>query len=147
METPFSFGKIVSGKEFTDREKETDWLIQQWSVKTNSMIISPRRWGKSSLVQHASDKFRKKNPQKIFCFIDLFNVRSEQEFYEVFAKEIIRATASGWEEAVRNVKTFFKQLVPKLRRRRVRQRLTHGSTDFAARKSSSADWRILFFKR
>ncbi len=114
MDTPFSFGKIVSGKEFTDREKETEWLMKQWAAKTNSMIISPRRWGKSSLVQHASDKFRKKNPGKIFCFIDLFNVRSEHEFYEVFSREVIRATSSSWEEGIRNVKLFFKQLVPKL---------------------------------
>lgn len=114
MDTPFSFGKIVSGNEFTDREKETAWLLQQWSVKTNSMIISPRRWGKSSLIQHAAEKFGKKYPGKIFVFIDLFNVRSEQEFYELYSREVIRATADTWEEAVRNVKTFFKMLIPKL---------------------------------
>ncbi len=80
METPFSFGKIVSGKEFTDRENETAWLIQKWQAKNNCMIISPRRWGKSSLVEHAVRKMQQQYAGKLFCFIDLYNVRSEQEF-------------------------------------------------------------------
>lgn len=43
METPFSFGKIVSHPDFTDREKETAWREQQIMAKNNCMIISPRR--------------------------------------------------------------------------------------------------------
>ena len=114
METPFSFGKIVSGKEFTDRENETVWLRQQWQAKNNCMIISPRRWGKSSLVEHAVRKMEQQYAGKLFCFIDLYNVRSEQEFYEVFARELLKATANSWEEIARNAKTFFKHLIPRL---------------------------------
>jgi hypothetical protein len=114
METPFSFGKIVTGKEFTDRQKQTAWLLEQWNAKNNCMIISPRRWGKSSLVQHAALKMQKQYPGKLFCFIDLYNVRSEQEFYEVFARELLKTTSNSWEEMIRNAKTFFKHLIPRL---------------------------------
>ena len=114
METPFSFGKIVAGKEFTDREKETAWLLEQWNAKNNCMIISPRRWGKSSLVQHAVLKMQKQHARKLICFIDLYNVRSEQEFYEVFARELLKTTSNSWEEMIRNAKTFFKHLIPRL---------------------------------
>lgn len=114
MDTPFTFGRIVEGPEFTNRQKETDWLQQQWSAKNNCMIISPRRWGKSSLVLHAAQKLRRNNAKAVFCFIDLYNVRSEQEFYETFSREILKATATGWQEIVRNSKAFFKQLTPKL---------------------------------
>lgn len=114
METPFSFGKIVDHPDFTDREKETAWLEQQVRAKNNCMIISPRRWGKSSLVQHAATKIKKKHPNKIFCFIDLYNIRSEQEFYETFSKEILKATAGNLEELLKNTKNFFKQILPKI---------------------------------
>lgn len=114
MDTPFSFGKIVSGHDFTDREKETAWLTEQWNAKNNSMLISPRRWGKSSLVQRAALKMKRQNPDTIFCFIDLYNVRTEAEFYEMFTRELLKAVSGNWEEIVRNTKTFFKHLIPRL---------------------------------
>ena len=49
-ETPFIFGKIATEKNFTDRELETATLVQNFSSLINTIIISPRRWGKSSLV-------------------------------------------------------------------------------------------------
>ena len=51
METPFIFGKIATEKNFTDREKETASLVQNFTSLINTIIISPRRWGKSSLVK------------------------------------------------------------------------------------------------
>jgi uncharacterized protein len=114
MDTPFSFGKIVGEPDFTDREKESLWLQQQVLAKNNCMLISPRRWGKSSLVQHAAGKIRKKHPNKVFCFIDLYNIRTEKEFYEAYSREIIKATANNLDEIAKTVKTFFKQIIPKI---------------------------------
>ena len=54
METPFIFGKIATEKNFTDREKETADLVQNFMSLINTIIISPRRWGKSSLVNKAA---------------------------------------------------------------------------------------------
>jgi hypothetical protein len=113
-ETPFTFGKIVERPDFTDREKETAWLEQHIHAKNNCMLISPRRWGKSSLIQHAAEKIRKQHPTKIFCFIDLFNIRTEKEFYEVFSREIVKATASNLDEIAKTVKNFFKSIIPKM---------------------------------
>ena len=50
MEVPFIFGKIATEKNFTDRENETADLVQNFTSLINTIIISPRRWGKSSLV-------------------------------------------------------------------------------------------------
>lgn len=46
--------------------------------------------------------------------LDIFNVRSEAEFYEHFAKEILKATADRWEEMAENAKTFLSHLLPKI---------------------------------
>ena len=54
METPFIFGKIATDKNFTDRDKETAELVQNFKSLINTIIISPRRWGKSSLVNKAA---------------------------------------------------------------------------------------------
>ena len=48
---PFKFGTIVEGDFFTDRVEETAVLLQKLDSENHLVLISPRRLGKSSLVQ------------------------------------------------------------------------------------------------
>lgn len=114
METPFIFGKIATEKNFTDREVETAHLVQNFKSLINTIIISPRRWGKSSLVNRAAKLAMEEDSKLRICHIDLFNVRNEQHFHSLLAQEVIAATSSKWEEAVENAKSFFSRLVPKI---------------------------------
>lgn len=114
METPFIFGKIATEKNFTDREEETAHLISNFRSLINTIIISPRRWGKSSLVHKAATLASKKEKNLRVCTLDLFNVRSEAHFYTLLAQTVINATSSRWKDAVENAKKFFSRIVPKL---------------------------------
>lgn len=114
METPFIFGKIATEKNFTDREVETSNLIQSFTSLINTIIISPRRWGKSSLVNKASKLAMEQDSKLRICHIDLFNVRSEEHFYSLLAQKVIAATSSKWEDAIENAKCFLSHLVPKI---------------------------------
>lgn len=114
METPFIFGKIATEKNFTDREVETAHLVQNFKSLINTIIISPRRWGKSSLVNRAAKLAMEEDSKLRICHIDLFNVRNEQHFHSLLAQKVIAATSSKWEEAVDNAKNFFSHLVPKI---------------------------------
>ena len=53
MDIPFVFGKIADGEDFTDRVVDTEKLKNNFRGLVNTIIISPRRWGKTSLVNHA----------------------------------------------------------------------------------------------
>jgi len=113
-DSPFIYGTTVSSKSFTNREVETKKLTSNLLNGINTMIISPRRWGKSSLVEKVIyDINRKQKPIKAIV-IDLFSVSGEEEFLETFAREIIKASSSKWEEWMKSGKEFFKRLVPKL---------------------------------
>ena len=114
METPFIFGKIATEKNFTDREVETAYLVQNFTSLINTIIISPRRWGKSSLVNKAAKLAMEQDSLLRICHIDLFNARNEEHFYSLLAQKIITATSTKWEEAVESAKNFFSQLVPKI---------------------------------
>lgn len=114
METPFVFGKIATEKNFTDREQETAYLVTQFTSLINTIIISPRRWGKSSLVNKAAKLAMELDSKLRICHIDLFNVRNEEHFYSLLAQHVIAATSSRWEEAIENAKKFFSRLVPKI---------------------------------
>lgn len=100
METPFVFGKIASHQDFTDRVVETQHLLDNFRGLVNTVLISPRRWGKSSLVAKASEIYAQESDKNIVVHIDLFNCRTVDKFYETFAKELISATNTAFEEFV-----------------------------------------------
>lgn len=114
METPFIFGKIATEKNFTDREKETADLVRNFTSLINTIIISPRRWGKSSLVNKAAKLAMNQDSRLRICHIDLFNVRDEEHFYSLLAQKVISATSTKWEDAVASAKSLFSHLVPKI---------------------------------
>jgi len=113
MQIPFNFGKVVKTTQFINREKEINSLSLNLESHINTLLISPRRWGKSSLVAKVADRMQKDNKKIRFCFIDLFFIRDEEEFYEVFATEIIKATSNKWQEWAENGKRFLLKLIPR----------------------------------
>ena len=114
MEAPFIFGRIATDENFTDREQETAHLVNNFESLINTIIISPRRWGKSSLVNKAAKMAMEEDKKLRICTVDLFNVKTEEQFYTVFARSIIQSTSGRWEEAVENAKKFFSHIVPKI---------------------------------
>jgi uncharacterized protein len=112
METPFVFGKIASDKNFTDRKAETERLVSNFGSSVNTILISPRRWGKSSVVAKAADISSKKEKNIRFCFIDLNNVRSEEQFYQQLATKVLNASATKTRILIENTRKFFGKLIP-----------------------------------
>ena len=114
MKTPFIFGKLAKDDNFTDRTNETARLVTNFKALINTILISPRRWGKSSLVHKAADIAEKEDSGLRICMVDLFNVRTEEQFYMTLAQSIIASTATKWEEALANATRFLSRFVPKV---------------------------------
>ena len=72
---PFIFGVATSGDNFTDREKETERLLLNFQHGVNTVLISPRRWGKTSLVQKVS-RLAQSDKLKI-VYLDIFSYQPE----------------------------------------------------------------------
>ena len=53
MENPFKFGTIVEAEYFTDRVAEVAYISQFVMSANHLVLISPRRFGKSSVVAKA----------------------------------------------------------------------------------------------
>lgn len=113
-EAPFIYGTTVSAHAFTNRDTELKKLSSNLLHGINTSIISPRRWGKSSLVEKAVADIQQKHKSIKVVGIDLFSVGSEEEFLELFAREVIKASSAKWQEWVNSGKDFFKKLTPKL---------------------------------
>ncbi|MEP2670715.1 MAG: ATP-binding protein [Cyclobacteriaceae bacterium] len=112
MQSPFSFGKRVSTKSFVNRTDEIKRLTLNLRSGINTMIISPRRWGKSSLVVETAKRLSKEKDLR-FCFIDMFSISSEAEFYQVFSQEVIKASSTKAEEWLKSGSEMLKAVIPK----------------------------------
>lgn len=111
MEIPFVFGKAVTGSHFTDREAETRTLVNNFTYGVNTIIISPRRYGKTSLVKKAGEVSQGKDLKIIY--VDIFTARTPQEFGEIYAAAIIKQTSTKMEELVAAAKEFLGRFRPK----------------------------------
>ena len=109
---PFVFGVRVEGDAFTDRREETHRLAANFRYGVNTILISPRRMGKTSLVDKVASMVES-DALKI-ARIDAFGCRSERDFVNAFAAAVVRATSGKWEELVENVKLFLSRFVPKI---------------------------------
>ncbi|MDR0830774.1 MAG: ATPase [Prevotellaceae bacterium] len=113
-ETPFVFGKIADTENFTDRESESNRLYQNFTSLINTIIISPRRWGKTSLVKSVAKQVTADNKNIKICMLDIFNVKTESDFYLSLAQNVLQATSSKWEELAENAKHFLSRLLPQI---------------------------------
>lgn len=112
MEKPFVFGVATSGDNFTDRETETQRLLLNFTHSVNTILISPRRWGKTSLVKKVA-QLAQTTTRKI-VYLDIFSCRTESEFYRLFATSVLKQTSSRWDEWVENTKQFLSHINPKI---------------------------------
>lgn len=111
--SPFMIGKTVSGTLFVDREGLRKHLATNFRSGVSTVLISPRRWGKSSLVRQVSVDMAKERGVR-FAWIDLFHVRTEDEFLERLAEAVIKAVGRTMEERMADVRTFIRGVVPQI---------------------------------
>ena len=75
MENPFKFGTIVEGDFFTDRVEEVAYIKHFINSANHLIIISPRRFGKSSValkaVKQSGRRYIYLNLQKVMSVQDL----------------------------------------------------------------------------
>lgn len=109
---PFIFGVATSGENFTDRKSETARLLTNFRHGVNTVLISPRRWGKTSLVQKVAALAQSDDLRVVY--LDIFSCRSDKEFYDAFASAVLRQTSSKWKEWVENAKSFLSRIRPKI---------------------------------
>ena len=112
MDIPFLYGRIAENKNFTNRKDEVKLLTQNFTNLINTVIISPRRWGKTSLVNRVAHILSEKNKDILICRIDIFNCRTEEEFYTMYANTLLKASTSVWEEFTASVKKYLSRMIP-----------------------------------
>ena len=114
MNAPFQYGTLATKDNFVDRVEDRAQLKSFLSSHINVMLISPRRWGKSSLVKVAMEELQNEDKDIRVCFIDAFSIGSEAEFYRTFASQVIACASSKLERRIQDAKKFLTGVVPQV---------------------------------
>lgn len=112
MNDAFVYGSAVEGENFTDRVSETKRLKANFEHGVNTLLISNRRIGKTSLVRHVKNIVNSKKVSIVY--LDIFDCRSEYDFYNKLASAVLQQTATKTEIFLQNAKTFLSRVSPKI---------------------------------
>lgn len=91
---PFFTTSNIPDRYFCDRAQETETLIRSITNGNNMVLMSPRRMGKTGLINHI---FADKRIKKAYncCFIDIYDTSSLQEFTYRLGQEVFRRQSEG----------------------------------------------------
>ena len=112
MEKSFVYGVAVTDYNFTGRSAETRRLKANFEAGINSILISPRRWGKTSLVDHVCRQFV--DNDIITVRLDIFGCKTEYDFYNMLAVAVLKQTASKVQLWMDEARDFLARLTPKI---------------------------------
>lgn len=111
MRNPFALG-IVRRDDFCNREKELEDLLRHARNGNNLVLLSPRRYGKSSLIVRLFDMLEKEG--FLTVYVDLFPISSEQDFISRFSAAVFKGIGRGADPRtfMDKVRNLFNKLVP-----------------------------------
>ena len=96
MDNPFVYGEVVPGEAFVDREVELDRLVSDLGDGQKVFLISPRRYGKSSLIRQALEALRRRGALTIEVTVSSYS--SYLAFLEGYARAIA-GVETKWDRA------------------------------------------------
>ena len=87
---PFITSGHVSPEYFCDRENETRQLVQNIQGHSHTVLISPRRMGKTGLIEHCFNQEVIKNDYHTF-FLDIYSTMNLNDFVFLLGNRICRS--------------------------------------------------------
>ena len=93
---PFVYGEVVPAAAFVDRVDELDRLVRDLSAGQKVFLISPRRYGKSSLIRRALASMSRRGAITLELTVSSFS--SYPSFLEGYTRALA-ATDAEWERA------------------------------------------------
>lgn len=91
MDTPFIYDRYVTGRSFIGRKKECDILSNLLIAGEHVVMYEPPKSGKMSLIQQTLMNMRSAGKQFITTNVDLFNVRTLEDFLVKFGSTVLRS--------------------------------------------------------
>ena len=88
--SPFELFNYSGPEYFCDRREELDELIKAFDSKTNTVLSSFRRLGKTSLISHMH-YYLAMRKDVITIYVDVLNTKSDGEFINAFITSVLQS--------------------------------------------------------
>jgi hypothetical protein len=108
---PFVYGEIIDDDNFVNRTQELAHLVRDLADGQKVFLLSPRRFGKSSLVSMAMMKLRKRHIRTVNLTVSSYS--SYSQFLEKYAERVLRA-AGPWDRVKHWVTRFGRMVKPEI---------------------------------
>ncbi len=105
---PFRYGDVATGDYFTNRHRELDEVIADITSGQNIVIISPRRYGKTSLMFEAIRRLR--GQKVLVAYLDLFRAPTKERFADLLASAVFSGLINPVERVLKDAIGFFQRL-------------------------------------
>ena len=112
MENPFVYGEVVPASAFVDRVDELRRLTADLGAGQKVFLISPRRYGKSSLIRRALAALDRRGTLSVEVTVSSYS--SYVAFLEGYARAVLTA-ATRWERAMAWIRDVLSAARPQLR--------------------------------
>jgi hypothetical protein len=109
---PFVYGEVVTQEHFADRVEELKILERDLLDGQMIFLISPRRYGKTSLIATLFERLRRK--KAIVAYVDLYRCASLSQFLNVYLNVLFKASETRLERMSRSVSDMLSSIRPKL---------------------------------
>ena len=130
-ENPFVFGEIINEPGFVDRTSELNQLVRDLADGQKVFLLSPRRFGKSSLVTLALLRLKKRHIHTVNLTVSSY--ASYAQFLEKFAEKVLRA-AGPWDRVKNWITRFGRSVKPD-----IQYNMTSGEVSLSLGKGQAFD--------
>jgi AAA+ ATPase superfamily predicted ATPase len=105
---PFRFGDVATGEHFTDRKAEIAELVRDLRSGQSVLVISPRRYGKTSLITAVLERVRKQH--LLVAYVDLLRTTTKERFASQLAAALYAGLTPAVERVVHRAGELFQSL-------------------------------------
>lgn len=108
VNNPFLIYAYAGPKYFCDRIEETEHLISALRNGRNVTLMSPRRMGKTGLIQNVFHQIRRDYPEAACFYMDIFSTTCLDDFIIQFGQTVIGKLDNLSQKTLAPISGFFK---------------------------------------
>ncbi|MDQ2724309.1 MAG: ATP-binding protein [Actinomycetota bacterium] len=110
MVNPFHYGTPAEGAHFTGRTEELDALTSRMANGINVVLLSPRRYGKTSLHRTAQARLARSKPAPALVEVNVLKATSLASLAGMLTAAAYRVPGARWQRARQAVPEFLRRV-------------------------------------
>ena len=108
MTNPYRYGAPVSGSQFTGRHAELRAVADRMRNGINILVLSPRRYGKTSLIEKAAGRVGREGAAVVY--VNALGVADKAEFAMALLSALYRVKGGRWHRTRQAVPEFLSRI-------------------------------------